>query len=120
MARSVRNVTLAGWYAQLDDDHLPPAVSGLVCQLQQQLRALESAALSLDYLHFNEATLQRYEPGSGRVSPQRDQMRHRGLLAVFTLIGTARFAILSKPEPDAVIEEWITTPGDLVLLRGSS
>ena len=65
----------------------------------------------------NEAYVQRYEPGALGVSPHRDGKRFAVLVAVFTIQGSARFA-LCRDRAGTVVQEWDAGPGSLALLRG--
>jgi hypothetical protein len=65
----------------------------------------------------NEAYVQRYEPGALGVSPHLDSKRFAVLVAIFTIQGSARFA-LCQDRAGAIIEEWEADPGSLTLLRG--
>jgi hypothetical protein len=65
----------------------------------------------------NEAYVQRYEPGALGVSPHLDSKRFAVLVAIFTIQGSARFA-LCRDRAGAIVEEWEAGPGSLTLLRG--
>jgi hypothetical protein len=65
---------------------------------------------------FNEATWGRYPPGTGHITAHRDPPAYRGVIAVFTLYGQARFRVW---DVDHEVTEWDTGPGQLVILRGS-
>jgi hypothetical protein len=64
-----------------------------------------------------ELTYMSYSGSRAGISPHRDQARFKLLIAIFTLQGRARFRIHRTREATDVIQEWITGPGDLVLLR---
>jgi hypothetical protein len=64
----------------------------------------------------NEAYVQRYEPGALGVSPHLDSKWFVVLVAIFTIQGTARFA-LCQDRAGEIIQEWDTGPGSLALLR---
>lgn len=65
---------------------------------------------------FNEVTWTHYPDGAGHITEHRDPPGCGGVIAVTTLVGTARFSVL---DPDRS-SEWLTAPGDVVLLRGRS
>jgi hypothetical protein len=65
----------------------------------------------------NEAYVQRYEPGALGVSPHLDSARFAVLVAIFTIQGSARFA-LCQTRAGEIIQEWDASPGSLALLRG--
>jgi hypothetical protein len=65
----------------------------------------------------DEAYVQRYEPGTLGVSPHVDSKRFAVLVAIFTVEGSARFA-LCQTRAGAIIQEWEAGPGSLTLLRG--
>lgn len=66
---------------------------------------------------INDLIVQRYPKGSGGITPHRDHIAYRGLISVFTLSGSCRFAVChdrSGGAPRAVP----APPGWLVLMRG--
>jgi alkylated DNA repair dioxygenase AlkB len=65
----------------------------------------------------NEAYVQRYEPGALGVSPHLDSKRFAVLVAIFTIEGSARFA-LCQDRAGAIIQALDAGPGSLALLRG--
>jgi hypothetical protein len=65
---------------------------------------------------FNEVTWTRYPPQRGRITKHRDFAEYGGVIAVFTLQGSANFRVFNS-ETDAV--EWRASPGQVVLLRGA-
>lgn len=54
--------------------------------------------------------------GAG-ISPHRDHKRYAFLVAVFTLVGEARFSVVGDRAGQHVLASWMTAPGDLCLLR---
>lgn len=58
-----------------------------------------------------------YKGPHAGISPHRDHARHKLLIAIFTLKGCATFRIHHTRDEAAVNAEWVTRPGDLVLLR---
>ena len=65
---------------------------------------------------FNEATWTRYPDQVGHITAHRDPPAYQGVIAVFTLIGTAVFRIWN--DLDSTIDEWATMPGDVIVLQG--
>jgi alkylated DNA repair dioxygenase AlkB len=61
--------------------------------------------------------VQRYAPGALGVSPHLDSKRFAILVAIFTIQGSARFA-LCQNRAGTIIQEWDAGPGSLALLRG--
>ena len=66
----------------------------------------------------NEVGIAHYVPGSIGITPHMDGRWYRRLVVVATITGRARFAICGSRDPDDVVEEWRSAPGDLVLMRG--
>jgi hypothetical protein len=65
----------------------------------------------------NEISVQRYRGGGVGITPHLDGKRYRRLVALFTTVGTAQFAIC-RDRAGELLEEWETFPGSLILLRG--
>jgi hypothetical protein len=65
----------------------------------------------------DEVTVQRYLPGSSGISVHRDGKRHRHLVAILTLEGSARLRQCSDRE-GTTARAWEADAGSLVLLRG--
>ncbi len=65
----------------------------------------------------DEVTVQRYAPGGSGISVHRDGKRHRHLVAILTLEGSARLRLCSDRE-GTTIQAWDADAGSLVLLRG--
>jgi alkylated DNA repair dioxygenase AlkB len=65
---------------------------------------------------FNDMIVQRYHPGSLGITPHRDHIRYRDLVAIVTLAGQARFFLCAdRGGRDA--REVPTPPGSLLLMR---
>jgi hypothetical protein len=64
----------------------------------------------------NDIAVMRYAPGSIGVSPHRDGLRNRYLIAIVTSQGSAPLVHCMNRE-GTIIEEWETIAGSLVLLR---
>lgn len=95
------------------DSAAHPVVAGLADALVAAVRTLAG----LGEFRPNEASFLRYEGPETGISPHRDHARHRLLVAVFTLRGVARFAVVADRAGRQVIAEQDTGPGDLWLLR---
>lgn len=65
----------------------------------------------------DEVTVQRYLAGSAGISVHRDGKRHRHLVAILTLEGSARLRQCSDRE-GTTVRSWEADAGSLVLLRG--
>jgi hypothetical protein len=94
-----------------------PAVSRLRAEFVTRLRQGGSQLAGLARWWPNQAYVQRYEPGTLGVSPHLDSKRFAVLVAIFTIEGSARFA-LCQTRAGEVIQEWEAGPGSLTLLRG--
>lgn len=68
----------------------------------------------------NEASYQRYEATGRGLPPHRDQRYYTGSIAIVTVDGSATFAAHRSRDLDDVEEQWSTTPGQVILLRGWS
>lgn len=65
---------------------------------------------------FNDLIVQRYAPGSRGITPHRDHLRYRDLVAIVTLAGRARFFLCAdRSGRDA--RELPIPPGSLLLMR---
>jgi len=66
--------------------------------------------------YFNDLILQRYAPGSRGITPHRDHLRYRGLVALIVVSGDGRFC-LCDDRSRAGEREIAAEPGDLLLMR---
>jgi hypothetical protein len=93
-----------------------------------EVRALHRAVVGAVHAHADEiagleswdpdeVTVQRYRPDSTGISVHRDGKRHRYLVAILTLEGSARLRQCSDRE-GTTIRAWDADAGSLVLLRG--
>jgi hypothetical protein len=100
-------------------DSMPayPALARLRAEFVTRLRQGGPQMAGLARWWPNEAYVQRYEPGALGVSPHLDSKRFAVLVAIFTIQGSARFA-LCQDRAGAIITEWEADPGSLILLRG--
>lgn len=90
---------------------LAAALEGL---LSQALRRLEPPPLAAPP-RFNDLIVQRYPEGSAGITPHRDHIRYRDLVAIVTLAGRARFHVCpDRSGRDA--REVAMPPGSLLLM----
>lgn len=66
--------------------------------------------------YINDFILQRYAPGSRGITPHRDHLRYRGLVALIVVSGDGRFC-LCDDRSRAGEREIAAEPGDLLLMR---
>ncbi|HET9671348.1 MAG TPA: hexitol phosphatase HxpB [Actinomycetota bacterium] len=95
-----------------------PALTTLCEALETLVHRHGRGIRGLATWHPNEVGIARYAPGSIGITPHLDGRWYRRLVAVATVFGRARFAICGSRDPGDVVDEWISAPGDLVLLRG--
>lgn len=118
MAPQVGRVRQGGWYGQPAHEELPSSVLSfserLAVVLAEVVDGLDTT------FRFNEVTWQRHIPQDLGVAPHRDQSFYDGVVAIATLAGQARFAILAVRDPEAIVAAWQTGPGDLTLLAGGA
>jgi hypothetical protein len=114
MAPRIGRVTQAGWFAQLLLEECPDLVGRVADEVRDRLRTVASALP-----RFNEVSWQRYLPSAGHIDPHRDQQYYVGCIAILTLRGSSPFAILTQRDPLVIDTEWLTEPGEMVILRGS-
>src|SRR6266536_3390097 len=94
----------------------PHVLRAPICRrLLQELRPLP-----WEELPVNEATFMAYDWPDGGISPHRDGARYRGAVIVFTVEGTAPFRIHHSRDIEDVVASWLTTPGDMVVLRSAA
>jgi len=79
-----------------------------------------AAAATVHPLTVNEATFMAYDWPDGGISPHRDRACYRGAVIVFTVEGTAPFRIHHSRDIEDVVESWLTTPGDMLVLRAAA
>ena len=86
----------------------------------ESLTAAALARLDPPPLHpappFNDLIVQRYGAGSAGITPHRDHIRYRGLVAIVTLVGRARFCVCTERSGRDAREVPIP-PGSLLLMR---
>jgi hypothetical protein len=69
-----------------------------------------------DGFGINDLILQRYRPGSRGITPHRDHLRYRGLVALLIVSGDGRFCLCADRR-GARAREVPALPGDLLLMR---
>ena len=94
-----------------------PAVRALHEAVLAAVHAQAGEIAGLADWHPDEVAVQRYLPGSAGISVHRDGRRHRYLVAILTLEGSARLRQCSDRE-GATARAWHADAGSLVLLRG--
>jgi hypothetical protein len=94
-----------------------PALARLRAEFVTRLRQDGPLIAGLARWWPNEAYVQRYEPGALGVTPHLDSKWFAVLVAIFTIQGSARFA-LCQTRTGAIIQAWDAGPGSLALLRG--
>ena len=66
---------------------------------------------------FNDVMLQKYEVGSGGITPHRDRTDYRHIICLFVLAGLGRFYVADDRRKSNAIEV-ANLPGDVVLMPG--
>ena len=94
-----------------------PAVRALHEAVVAAVHARAGEIAGLADWHPDEVAVQRYLPGSAGISVHRDGRRHRYLVAILTLEGSARLRQCSDRE-GTTARAWDADAGSLVLLRG--
>lgn len=87
----------------------------LEADLQEALDRLAPASLDYPFV-INDFIVQRYSPGQQGITPHRDHIRYRGLVAIIVLSGAGKFWVCDDREGGnaRTIPE---TPGSLLLMR---
>lgn len=91
----------------------------LAAALGERLRAALSLAPCLDDpagFRLNDLIVQRYRRGSFGITPHRDHVGYRGLVAIVTLRGAARFFVCADRQGNGA-REVPAPPGHLLLMR---
>jgi hypothetical protein len=65
---------------------------------------------------FNDLILQRYKAGSRGITPHRDHLRYRALVALVIVSGDGRFC-LCRDRSGGDTREIAASPGDILLMR---
>jgi hypothetical protein len=94
-----------------------PLVAELAGALTDRVRADGASVRGLATWRPNEAGVGVYRPGSVGVTAHMDGRWYRRLVAVFTLVGAARFEVRAARQGEPV-EVWDARAGGMTLLRG--
>lgn len=94
-----------------------PLVAELAGALTERVRSDGASIRGLATWRPNEAGVGVYRPGSVGVTAHMDGKWYRRLIAVFTLVGAARFEIRAAREGEPV-EAWDARAGGVSFLRG--
>ena len=100
-----------------EDMDARPAVGALLQAVIAAVRAHSREIAGLRQWVPDEVAVQRYSPGSSGISTHRDGRRHRYLVVILTLEGSARLRQCSD-RGGTVTRAWEADAGSLVLLRG--
>lgn len=108
-----------GEHRVLAGDDIParPAVHALREAVAAAVRAHAPTVGGLEAWWPDEATVQRYAPGSAGITAHLDGRRHPYLVAIVTLEGSAPLRQCSDRE-GTTLRAWDADAGSLVLLRG--
>jgi hypothetical protein len=102
-------------FALKPDENAFPFCAELVSALAAEVRG--SGVPGTAEYSPNEVTCQRYRDARSGIGPHMDQSRYRLIVAVFTLVGDARFSVFEDRSAATVVRAWTTRRGDLCLLR---
>lgn len=94
-----------------------PLVAELAEALTERVRSEGAAVRGLATWRPNEAGVGVYRPGSVGVTGHMDGRWYRRLVAVFTLVGAARFEVRAARDGEP-IEAWDARAGGLTFMRG--
>ena len=79
------------------DSPLLALAKRLEADLQDALGRLDPSALDYPFV-INDFIVQRYAPGRQGITPHRDHVRYRGLVAIIVLSGAGRFWVCDDRE----------------------
>lgn len=94
-----------------------PLVAELAAALTDRVRADGASVRGLATWRPNEAGVGVYRPGSVGVTAHMDGRWYRRLVAVFTIVGAARFEVRAAREGEP-LEAWDARAGGVTFLRG--
>ena len=94
-----------------------PFVAELAEALTERVRSDGASVRGLATWRPNEAGIGVYRPGSVGVTAHMDGKWYRRLVAVFTLVGAARFEVRAAREGEPV-EAWDARAGGVTFMRG--
>jgi hypothetical protein len=95
-----------------------PLLTALCRELRDVVRTQGRGVRGLATLAPNEVGIAHYVPGSVGITPHMDGKWYRRLVIVASVYGSAPFAICGSRDPQDIVERWMATPGDLLLMRG--
>jgi hypothetical protein len=98
-----------------EDSAYRAAAAAIAAALSEGARRLQPNPLPSDFC-INDLILQRYAPGSRGITPHRDHLRYRGLVALVVVSGDGRFCLCADRNGTAA-REIAARPGDLLLMR---
>ena len=98
-----------------EDGALRALATRLETELQLSLDGLTPPLLDYPFV-INDFIVQRYSPGQQGITPHRDHVRYRGLVAIVVLSGAGRFWVCTDREGTAACEI-PAPPGSLLLMR---
>jgi len=94
-----------------------PLMAELAARLAERVRSEGAAVRGLATWRPNEAGVGVYRPGSVGVTAHMDGRWYRRLVAVFTLVGAARFEVRAARDGEPV-EAWDARAGGVTFMRG--
>jgi hypothetical protein len=94
-----------------------PCIQTLVDEFAERVRTDGEGVRGLATWRPNEAGVGVYRPGSVGVTAHMDGRWYRRLVAVFTVIGSARFEVRASRQGD-VVETWTARARGVTLMRG--
>lgn len=97
------------------DSRLRAYASHLEADLQGALERQEPPLLGYPFV-INDFIVQRYSPGQKGITPHRDHVRYRGLVAILVLSGAGRFSVCTDREGSGR-RDIPAPPGSLLLMR---
>jgi alkylated DNA repair dioxygenase AlkB len=94
-----------------------PALAELASAFGDRVRTEGRELRGLATWRPNEAGVGLYRPGSVGITAHLDGRWYRRLVAVFTVIGSARFEVRASRAGE-IVEAWVARAGSLTLMRG--
>lgn len=113
----------AGVRMEIDgyDVHAPfegfARLAELAAVFEERVRIDGGHVLGLATWRANEAGIGVYRPGSVGITAHLDGRWYRRLVAVFTLVGSARFEVRASRDGE-VLGAWVAAAGGVTLMRG--
>ncbi len=92
------------------------AFAELVVEFQRLFdEAVTDSLLFSSTVVFNDVMIQKYEPGSGGITPHRDRTDYRHIICLFVLDGLGRFFVADDRRKTNALEI-ANLPGDVLLM----